>query len=99
MMKNALEEVVHTSHDQLLRSHAEFCPCEKCKDDVVTLALNHLKPRYVVGDPLGAAITRVLLEQDQAKTEITIAVFDAMRRVAANPRHEPGRASRPVTPP
>jgi len=97
-MKNALEEVVKSSHEQLLRSHPEFCTCEKCRDDVSTLALNHLRPRYVVGDPLGAAITRVLLEQDQAKTEVTVAVYDAMRRVAANPRHEPGRASRPVTP-
>ncbi len=98
-MKNALEEVVHLSHEQLLRSHPEFCACEKCRDDVATLALNHLRPRYVVGDPLGAAITRVLLEQDQAKTEITIAVFDAMKKVDANPRHEPGRYSRPVIPP
>ena len=90
-MQNALEEVVRTVHEQLLRSHPEFCACEKCRDDVLTLALNQLKPRYVVGDPLGAAITRVLLEQDQAKTEATIAVFDAMKRVAANPRHAPGR--------
>jgi len=96
-MQNALEEVVRTTHEQLLRSHPEFCDCVKCRDDVSTLALNHLKPRYVVGDPLGAAITRVLLEQDQAKTEVTIAVFDAMRRIAANPRHEPGRPSQPVT--
>ena len=94
-MKNALEEVVRSSHEQMLRTHAEYCSCEKCKDDVSTLALNHLRPRYVVGDPLGAAITRVLLEQDQAKTEITIAVFDAMRRVAGNPRHDPGRAKYP----
>ena len=95
-MQNALEEVVRSIHDQLLRSHAEFCDCVKCRDDVATLALNHLRPRYVVGDPLGAAITRVLLEQDQAKTEVTIAVFDAMKRVDANPRHEPGRPSQPV---
>jgi len=96
-MENALEEVVRSAHDQLLRSHADFCACEKCKDDVATLALNHLRPRYVVGDPLGSAITRVLLDQDQAKTEVTIAVFDAMKRVAMNPRHEPGVLERPAS--
>ena len=86
-MVNALEETIRTVHASLLKSHAEFCSCERCQDDVITLALNQTKPRYVVGDPLGAAVTRVSLSQDAARAEIAVIVFDAMRRIAQSPRH------------
>lgn len=87
MMVNALEETVRTVYASLLKAQPEFCSCERCQDDVITLALNHVKPRYVVGDPLGAAVTRVSLSQDAARAEIAVIVFDAMRRVAESPRH------------
>ena len=87
-MKNALEDLVRATHQALLRSQPQFCSCEKCRDDVMALALNQTRPRYIAGDSLGSALTRVLLEQDQAKAEIAVVVYDSMRRVAANPRHE-----------
>lgn len=86
-MKNALEELVRTTHEQLLQKYSEFCACARCKDDVTLLALNQARPRYVVGDPLGAAVTRVALSQDSAKAEIAVLVYDAMRKVAERPRH------------
>lgn len=87
MMVNALEETIRTVYESLRKTQAGYCDCERCQDDVVTLALNHTKPRYVVGDPLGAAVTRVSLSQDAAKAEIAVVVFDAMRRIAKSPRH------------
>ena len=92
-MKNALEEVIRDVYGSLRESHPEFCACERCQDDVMTLALNHTRPRYVQADGLGAAVTRVQLSTDAARTEITVIVFDAMRRVSANPRHVPGDPS------
>lgn len=86
-MINALEELVRTTHDQLLQKYPQFCSCTRCRDDVTTHALNQAKPRYVVGDPLGAAVTRVALSQDSAKAEIAVLVYDAMRKVAERPRH------------
>lgn len=89
-MINALEEVIREVYDSLRQQHPEFCACERCQDDVRTYALNQTRPRYVQHDGLGAAVTRVALATDAARTEITVIVFDAMRRVAAAPRHEPG---------
>lgn len=98
-MKNALEDLVRSTYESLLARHPEYCTCEKCRDDVLALALNQSRPRYTVGDPLGAALTRVALEQDQTRAEVAVVVFDAMRRVAANPRHGTDRISRQVVPP
>lgn len=88
-LKNALEEVVLETYHQLMQRHEEFCSCARCHDDVIAHALNKARPRYVGGSPLGAAVTRVNLSGDQAKAEIAVLVFDAMRRVQANPRHGP----------
>ena len=85
-MINALEELVRDTYEQLAATHREFCTCAQCRDDVLTLAMNQARPRYVVGDPLGAAVTRVALSQDSARAEIAVIVFDAMRKVAAKPR-------------
>ena len=93
-MINALEEVIRSIYTSLREAHPEYCACEKCQDDVLTFALNQTRPRYVQADGLGAAVTRVALATDAARTEITVIVFDAMRRVAANPRHQPGNPSK-----
>jgi competence protein ComFB len=86
-MENAIQEVIAEVYSDLLRMHAGFCSCERCKDDVLTMALNQARPRYVVGDPMGAAVTRVALSTDQIQAEIAVLVFDAMRKVAQTPRH------------
>lgn len=88
-MKNALEESVAEIYRQLKASHSEFCACERCHDDVIAQTLNKARPRYIGGSPIGAAVTRVSLAGDQAKAEIAVLVFDAMRRVHQNPRHGP----------
>jgi len=88
-MKNVLEELVLDVYRQLRTTHPEFCSCERCHDDVIAQALNKARPRYIGGSPLGAAVTRVSLASDQARAEMAVLVFDAMRRVNQNPRHGP----------
>lgn len=86
-MINALEEVVQATFRDLRERDADFCRCEHCEGDVILLAMNNVKPRYVGEAPLGAAVTRVALAQDGAKAEIAVLVMDAMRKVRARPRH------------
>jgi hypothetical protein len=88
-MKNALEEVVDEVYDHLLQDHPEFCACAKCRDDVLAHALNQARPKYLGGSVIGAAVTRVALTQGPAKAELSVLVFEAMRRVHSNPRHGP----------
>ena len=86
-MKNAIEDAVREVYRSLKARHAEFCGCARCEDDVIAFALNHTRPRYVAGPPMGAAVTSVQLAQDQSRAELTVIVFDAMKRVAQEPRH------------
>jgi competence protein ComFB len=93
-MKNALEGAVRSIHRELMQKHPEFCTCERCEDDVMALALNQTKPRYVSEQPsVGSVVTGVHLSYDQLRAELTVLVFDAMRRVAISPRHGPGESS------
>jgi competence protein ComFB len=90
-MKNALESAVRSIHRELMQKHPEFCTCERCEDDVMALALNQTKPRYVSeNSSLGSVVTGVHLSYDQLRAELTVLVFDAMRRVAKSPRHDGG---------
>ena len=86
-MINALEEVVQTIFRSLREQDADFCRCEQCEDDVILLAMNNARPRYVGEAPLGAAVTRVALAQDGAKAEIAVRVIEAMKKVRSRPRH------------
>jgi competence protein ComFB len=96
-MKNLLEGAVKEVYDEL-RSRgsppggATFCGCEQCQDDVLSFALNHLRPRYAGGTREGVAVTSVDLQRDQIRAELMVAVLDAMRRVRNNPRHPIGGA-------
>jgi hypothetical protein len=87
-MKNALEETVEQVFEQLRAVDAGFCSCSQCQDDVITLALNKARPRYISGS-IGAAVTRVALSHEQAKAEIAVLVLEAIRQVKATPRHGP----------
>jgi competence protein ComFB len=86
-MKNLLEGAVKEIYDELRASNASFCGCAQCEDDTLALALNHLRPRYAGGTREGVAVTSVDLQKDQTRAALVVAVLDAMRRVAHNPRH------------
>ena len=90
-MKNALEGAVKSIHRELMKAHPGFCSCPRCEDDVLALALNQTRPRYVSESAtIGNVVTGVHLSYDQLRAELTVLVFDAMRRVASSPRHEEG---------
>ena len=93
-MKNLLEGAVKDVYDELRSRDAAFCGCAHCEDDVLAFALNHLRPRYAGGTREGVAVTSVDLQRDQTRAELMVAVLDAMRRVANNPRHPIGEAKR-----
>ena len=93
-MKNLLEGAVREVYEELRSRDASFCGCEHCEDDVMAFALNHLRPRYAGGTLEGVAVTSVDLQRDQPRAELMVAVLDAMRRVANNPRHPLGDVKR-----
>lgn len=91
-MKNLLETAVRETYDALRVNHSEYCACEMCQSDVLAYALNGLRPRYSGGTDAGFALISVDLQKDQTRATLAVAVLDAMRRVAATPRHPPAPA-------
>jgi competence protein ComFB len=87
-MRSPLERAVRDTHAKLAESHPEFCACEQCADDVVALVMNQTRPRYTTTG-LGWAVEAADLDTDQVRAELSVLVFDAMHRVAEQPRHPP----------
>lgn len=91
-MRTPLERVVRELHATLVAQHAEFCACEQCTDDVAAMVMNQTRPRYTTTG-LGWAVEAASLDTDQARAELSVLVFDAMRRVAEQPRHGPSAST------
>lgn len=87
-MRSPLERVVREVHAKLTETHRDFCACEQCADDVVAMVMNQTKPRYTTTG-LGWAVEAADLDTDQVRAELSVRVFEAMQRVAEQPRHGP----------
>jgi competence protein ComFB len=96
-MKNRVETIITELYDELRRAHPQFCECERCREDVLTYTLNQARPRYS-GTATGQALISVDLQSDQTRAELSVIVLDAMRRVAANPRHDDRRGAKEGAP-
>lgn len=81
MLVNLMEKMVDDRLDDAITKF-HCCKCDKCKKDVAAIALNRLKPRYVVADKIS-----VLSEERQTSSEVTTAIVQAILVVKAHPRH------------
>ena len=85
-------------HDLIFQYQVESrlpCDCRECLLDIAALALNALKPRYVV-----SLVTRLHEREEevtQFNDEVRQAVEDACQIVKARPHHSDNRVS--TTPP
>jgi len=87
-MKSPLERAVRDTHAKLTEQQTEFCACEQCADDVVAMVMNQIRPRYTTTG-LGYAVEAADLDTDQVRAQLSVLVFEAMHRVAEQPRHAP----------
>ncbi len=86
-LKNYMEVAVDHNLEQLLKAFPYICTCEKCVIDIKAIALNNLKPHYVVTDE-GEMWTRVGELNLQFETDVLKALIDSISVVNAKPRHE-----------
>ncbi|MEF9852348.1 MAG: late competence development ComFB family protein [Hydrogenoanaerobacterium sp.] len=78
---NLTEQMVADKLDDAITKF-HCCKCDKCKKDVAAIALNKLKPRYVVAEKVKA-----LSNERAASTEVMTAIVQAILIVKAHPRH------------
>ena len=87
-MKNLLEDAIAEVYERVGPRVANFCGCVKCRDDAISLALNHVRPRYATGDPpRGAVLSRLELQSETGQAQLISVLLDAVQQVAARPRH------------
>ncbi len=61
------------------------CKCDRCREDIIALSLNSLKPMYIVATL--EEIDEKIKEFDKLGLEVTTAVLKAVLSVRKNPRH------------
>ncbi len=84
-IKNYLEAFVEELAKEQLQKVPELAGNERALMDVMALALNNLKPMYVVSDA-GHILTEVKLSSEQIRAKVLVAVLQAIDRVKRNPR-------------
>ncbi len=85
-LKNYMENLVDDALAKILPTIPDACGCDRCKLDMMALALNNLPPRYIVAE---RGLTRVTLEAATAQFEsdVLYAVNQAIQLIAMRPRH------------
>lgn len=83
---NLTEKLAREMVSQVMEK-MNVCSCPICKNDVLALALNSLKQKYVTTD---AGKQYLLLEvyKKQSETDVIAALTKACVRVKVSPRHE-----------
>lgn len=85
-IRNYMEDIVSDVLEDLLSQKEDICKCQKCKFDMMVMALNRLPPKYVVSDK-GRFYTKLDGEEVQSKADVLRELTKAMINISKNPRH------------
>lgn len=84
ILYNLTEKLVLEKLDVTLKK-MNCCRCDRCKEDIVALSLNSLKPMYVVATK--QEINNKINQSEELGLQVTTAVLKAVLAVRKNPRH------------
>ena len=84
--KNYMEDAVERMLDRLAPQHPEICMCDRCRTDMMMIALNNLPPRYV-STRKGAILLRAEGMEVQYEVELMTETMRAMQIVNGHPHH------------
>ena len=84
ILYNITEKLVLNKLDATLK-RTNCCRCDRCKQDIVAIALNNLKPMYIVSTK--DEIEQKILNLKDIGIEVTTKVINAVLTVRKNPRH------------
>ncbi len=85
-LKNYMEISVEHYLPNLLKAFPDICVCVHCIMDIKALALNNLKPHYVVTEK-GEIYSKLGEMNIQYETDVMKALIDAIGIVSKSPRH------------
>lgn len=82
---NIMEQIVLDRIGEL-SSNLDCCACEYCRADIAALALNQMKPKYVVTEK-GALYSKLSLSNLYDAVDLNKKIAQAAEIVRAHPRH------------
>ncbi len=85
-LKNSNEELIADITRDLM-AETEMCQCDKCRLDVMALALNSLPPSYVV-TYAGGLFANIDATNVQMQADAMSAVLKAIAVVSRSPHHD-----------
>ena len=85
--KNYMEDAVERMLDRLAPQYPEICMCDRCRTDMMMIALNNLPPRYV-STHKGVVLLRVEGMEIQYEVEVMTETMRAMQIVGSQPHHD-----------
>lgn len=85
-LKNFMEDVVTKKVDSVLNA-MDVCKCEKCRMDIMAIALNDLPSKYVVTET-GELYTKVRELEQQFEVDVETAIVKAAVFVSRFPKHD-----------
>lgn len=72
--------------DKVLEEKPDVCKCERCRHDMAAMALNRLKPNYVVSEH-GRVYAKTKMLSLQVRVDVLTEVTKAVDHVSKNPHH------------
>lgn len=82
-----METLVDSHLPSLIQEKSHIRACEKCQNDIKAMALNHLKPQYIMSDR-GLIFTKMKELDHQFQSDIIQELVRAIQIVEGHPRHE-----------
>lgn len=85
-IKNYMEDAVKQRIKAVLKQYPSCCTCDKCLQDILCLALNHLPARYISTEK-GNLFARLEALSLSYEPRIIEALVKAIEVVSHHPRH------------
>ncbi|MFA6384279.1 MAG: late competence development ComFB family protein [Candidatus Omnitrophota bacterium] len=85
-IQNYMEDVVQDELEILLSERDDICKCQKCKYDIMVMALNRLPTKYVITNR-GRLYTKLSEQEAQFKADVVKELTMAITKVSRNPQH------------
>ncbi|MCU0650951.1 MAG: late competence development ComFB family protein [Candidatus Omnitrophica bacterium] len=85
-IQNYMEDVVQDELELLLSERDNICKCQKCKYDMMVMALNKLPPQYVITNR-GRLYTKLTEQEAQFKADVVKELTRSILKVSRNPQH------------
>ncbi len=86
-LHNYTEKVVREVLDEILNKREGICKCEKCRLDIMAIALNNLPPQYYVSEK-GEVFSKLLATYVETRTKVVTEVTKAAMQVEKQPHHQ-----------